>query len=135
MRRAPLLALSLAPVLLMVGCDEVAHLRSTYQPVSLEDARRIDDADPLRGRRLVAQVGCVHCHEIPGHRAPTAHAGPPLTRFALRTNIGGSLPNQPGQLARFVMNAPEELPGTGMPAMPVDRAQARDIAAYLYTLR
>jgi cytochrome c2 len=121
--------------LLLAGCSELDHLRSTWQPATLADARRVLDGDPQRGRQLVAQHGCTSCHEIPGHRAPSAHVGPPLTRFALRTNIGGSLPNQPGQLVRWVINAPEELPGTGMPALHLEVADARDVAAYLYTLK
>ena len=35
-------------------------------------------------------------------------------------------------LAAFVRNAPETLPGSTMPAMPLSPAEARDVAAYLY---
>ncbi|MCU0951648.1 MAG: cytochrome c [Burkholderiaceae bacterium] len=130
------LALPLVAVLLLAACaEQFAPLSSSWQPVTLEDARTIPEADPRRGRALLAQHGCVTCHELPRQNAPRAHVGPPLTRFALRTNIGGTLPNQPEQLVRFLMNAPAELPGTGMPDLDVDLADARDLAAYLYTLK
>jgi cytochrome c len=128
--RVPLCAL-----VLLTGCEEIDRLRSTWQPVSPQEARVVPDGDATRGRLLVRQHGCINCHELPGYRAPAAHVGPPLTRFALRTNIGGSLPNQPEQLVRFVMDAPAELPGTGMPDLDITRDEASDVAAYLYTLR
>ena len=37
-------------------------------------------------------------------------------------------------MVRWIRDAPSLSPGTAMPAMPVSDAQARDIAAYLYTL-
>lgn len=46
--------------------------------------------------------------------------------------IAGSLPNTPANLAAFVRNAPAAKPGTTMPAMPISRSEARDVAAYLY---
>lgn len=135
MRAALVIALLLVAALLPACGDEFASLRSSWQPVTREDAREIADADAQRGRVLIVQHGCVSCHEFPRQKAPRAHVGPPLTRFALRTNIGGSLPNQPEQLVRFLMNAPAELPGTGMPDLALDLADARDVAAYLYTLK
>lgn len=135
MRAAVVIALLLAGALLP-GCgDELAAMRSSWQPVTLDDARQIPEADPRRGRQLAVQHGCVTCHELPRQNQPRAHVGPPLTRFALRTNIGGTLPNRPEQLVRFLMNAPAELPGTGMPDLDLDLADARDVAAYLYTLK
>ena len=49
--------------------------------------------------------------------------------------IAGRLPNRPDVLAHFVRRAPELVPGTTMPAMPLSEKEARDVAAYLYTLR
>jgi hypothetical protein len=123
--------------MLVAGCPALDQqsLREPNRPVSASDALRIVDGDAVRGRALVAEHGCTACHAFPGRRGPLAHVGPPLERFALRTNIGGSLPNRPEQLVRFVMDAPREIPGTGMPDLDVDETDARHIAAYLYTLR
>lgn len=123
----------------LVGCDRsLDGIRALGNPravVAPEIMHRVVDGDPERGRRLLATYACTTCHLIPGERAPAAHVGPPLMRFARRTNIGGSLPNQPDMLVRFIMNAPQALPGTGMPNLEINEAEARDIAAMLYTLR
>ena len=90
--------------------------------------------DPERGLAVMERVGCAACHDIPGIAWPKGAVGGPLEGFASRPLIAGRLPNQPGTLARFVQNAPSLAPETGMPAMPITQAEARDIAAYLYTL-
>ena len=123
----------------LVGCDgglETIRALGNHQAVvAPEIAHRVVDGNPERGRPLLASHACTTCHLIPGERAPAAHVGPPLVQFARRTNIGGSLPNQPDMLVRFIMNAPQTLPGTGMPNLEINEAEARDIAALLYTLR
>jgi hypothetical protein len=121
----------------LAGCPwlDQRALREPDRPVAANDALRVVGGDAARGRALVVEHGCTACHALPGRHGPTAHVGPPLERFARRTNIGGSLPNRPEHLVRFVMNAPREIPGTGMPDLDVGEAEARDIAAYLYTLR
>ena len=60
--------------------------------------------------------------------------GPPLDFFAERTYIGGELPNTPDTLVHWIMDAPSLIPATAMPRLGVSEADARDIAAYLYTL-
>lgn len=132
--RGPVLAA--ASALLLAGCgDELAQLRNSYAQTGLADSRRIVDGDAKRGRALLPVHGCPACHDIPGFKGPTAAVGPPLRGFARRTNIGGALPNQPQALVRFVMDAPREIPDTAMPDLAVTEEQARDIAAFLYTLQ
>lgn len=124
---------------LLAGCDggwrEIRALGNDAPRAAAAAALRVEGGDAARGRRILATHACPTCHVIPGEHAPAAHVGPPLLHFARRTNIGGSLPNQPGTLVRFLMNAPYELPGTGMPDLQIAEADARDIAAFLYTLR
>ncbi len=128
-----------AAAALLGGCDGaldgVRALGNQHAVVAPGVMHRVLQGDPERGRRLLTAHACNTCHMIPGERAPAAHVGPPLTGFARRTNIGGSLPNKPETLVRFIMNAPSELPGTGMPDLEVSEPEARDIAALLYTLR
>lgn len=80
------------------------------------------------------RVGCAACHVIPGIDWPQGVAGPSLEGFASRPMIAGRLPNQPGVLTAWLVDAPSLSPGTGMPPMPLTEAEARDVAAYLYTL-
>lgn len=92
-------------------------------------------ADPRRGREIIVRVGCSSCHEIPGIGWPKGRIAPSLEGFAGQSLIAGRAPNRPDVLARFVRNAPEVVPGSGMPPMPLQPEEARDVAAYLYTLR
>lgn len=91
-------------------------------------------ADAQRGLALIKEIGCGACHEIPGVRWPQGRTAASLKGFDDIGLIAGGLPNTPENLARFIKNAPEALPGATMPPMPVTEAQARDIAAYLYGL-
>ncbi|MBB3860642.1 cytochrome c1 [Novosphingobium hassiacum] len=92
----------------------------------------LDEAAIERGSRLVAEAGCTACHAFPGIGWPRGLAGPSLLTFDGRGPIAGTLPNTPANLAAFVRNAPATKPGSPMPAMPLSRSEARDVAAYLY---
>ena len=96
---------------------------------------QVPGADPERGRRLAAEVGCGACHSIPGVDWPRGTVAAPLDGFGDRSLIAGRFPNRPDNLARWVRDAPSMDPATGMPPMPLDEEEARDVAAYLHTLR
>lgn len=91
--------------------------------------------DPDRGAALIVAYGCGQCHTIPGIRAANGVVGPPLFFFSRRVYIAGELPNTPENLVRWVLDPPSVEPRTAMPALGLDEQQARDVAAYLYTLR
>lgn len=103
----------------------------------LSEAPEALPAVPLaeRGRVAMQLHACRSCHEIPGlvGRAPLA-VGPPLGRVASRRYIAGVLPNTPENLARWIMDPQEVNPLSAMPDLGVDAADARAMAAYLYTL-
>jgi cytochrome c551/c552 len=88
-----------------------------------------------RGRSIIAQTGCGACHTIPGVSGARGTVGPSLERFARRNLIGGVAPNRPAVLIQWVRAAPTIAPQTGMPRLPLEDGAARDVAAYLYTLR
>lgn len=96
--------------------------------------RSLARADPDEGLRLIERHGCAACHAIPGVRWPQGRTGGDLAGVGARPMLAGRLPNQPGVLAAFVRDAPSLAPDTGMPPMPLTEAEARDVAAYLYTL-
>lgn len=95
----------------------------------------LPSADPKLGRALVVAKGCAACHAFPDVRWPRGGLGPPLAGFADQGLIAGRLPNQPGELIRFIRDAPAFVPEGAMPAMPMSDQEARDVAAYLLTLR
>lgn len=65
---------------------------------------------------------------------PKGRVGPSLENFANGTLIAGKVPNRADLLIAYVRDAPAVVPGSGMPAMPLSEEEARDVAAYLYTL-
>ncbi|HEX6386177.1 MAG TPA: c-type cytochrome [Anaerolineae bacterium] len=90
--------------------------------------------DPERGRERIREYGCDTCHAIPGLPGPESMVGPPLNDWAERHYIAGALPNTPHNLIIWIMEPQSIEPGTAMPDMGVGAQEARDIAAYLYTL-
>ncbi|MGH7651455.1 MAG: c-type cytochrome [Gemmatimonadaceae bacterium] len=88
-----------------------------------------------RGREMISQYGCGSCHDVPGVQDAHALVGPPLYHFDRRTYIAGVLPNDLESLMTWIMSPQRVIPGNAMPDMGVSARDARDIAAYLYTLR
>lgn len=91
------------------------------------------DAD--RGKQLIAQIGCGACHLVPGVPGAQGLVGPPLQAFSQRTLIAGYFPNTPDNLVHWIEAPQRFLPGNAMPNMEIDDHDARDVAAYLYSLR
>ncbi|MBV7486858.1 cytochrome c family protein [Bordetella sp. BOR01] len=98
-------------------------------------ASALPGADIERGRKRITDHGCVSCHAIPGVRGPSARVGPSLQHLASRAYLGGVMANTPGNLVRWLRDPPAIAPHTAMPNMGLSEADARDIAAYLLTLR
>ena len=80
------------------------------------------------------EFGCARCHTIPRVRDAQGNVGPPLTRFADRTFVAGMLRNEPDNLVRWLRQPQSVVPGNAMPDTGLSEQQARDIAAFLYTL-
>ncbi|SDY34911.1 c-type cytochrome [Citreimonas salinaria] len=97
--------------------------------------RQVLHGDPARGANLMVQHGCGACHIIPGIRSAQGTVGPSLRGFASRAYIAGILPNEPGDLTRWLLNPPAYAPRTAMPALGLTVDEARDMAAYLLNRR
>jgi len=120
------LASALFPLaaLLVAGC----HTRS-------EEVRAVPGGSPAAGKLAIREFGCGACHTVPGVRGADGLVGPPLTHFARRSFIAGEASNTADNLIKWIQ-APESIePGTAMPNLGVTEGMARDMAAYLYTLR
>ena len=87
------------------------------------------------GKAAIARYNCGACHRIPGVAGAQGVTGPALNGIALRTQIAGVLVNNPPNLARWVRSPQHVLPGNGMPDHGITPREARDISAYLYTVR
>lgn len=97
--------------------------------------RTLAGADPARGLEIIDHTGCGACHAVPGIDWPKGASAAPLDGFGDSPLISGRLPNQPDTLVRFLRDAPSLDRQTAMPPMPLTEPEARDVAAYLYTLR
>jgi mono/diheme cytochrome c family protein len=86
------------------------------------------------GRRALGQYLCATCHQIPGVTGANNHVGPPLNGIATRRYIGGIIANNPENMVRWLMDPQQFDPLSAMPALGVSDKDARDIAAFLYTL-
>jgi mono/diheme cytochrome c family protein len=91
--------------------------------------------DPQRGKMAIRQYACTTCHLVPGIVGPHAPVGPPLERIGTREYIAGMLPNTAENMLRWLKHPQEVNPRTAMPDLGVTERDARDMAAYLYTLR
>jgi cytochrome c2 len=100
-----------------------------------EDVAVLTGGDPARGEAALSAFGCTACHTIPGVAGANGLVGPPLAGIASRAYIGGVVPNTPDNMIRWLMDPPALAPRTAMPNLGVQEADARNIAAYLYTLR
>lgn len=97
-------------------------------------ATEVPGGDAERGKAAVLRYGCAACHAIPGIANQGSNVGPPLARVARRAYLGGVVPNTPADMVRWLRNPPQIDPRTAMPNMGISEAEAKDIAAYLYTL-
>ena len=102
-------------------------------------SRRLDEAagepDPARGKVAIQQYACATCHSIPGITGANKPVGPPLDGMGRRGVIAGILPHTPENLEKFLRDPQEVSPESAMPDLGLSARDARDIAAYLSTLR
>jgi len=127
-RRIKVAATSVAvggTILFVVACASTP----TRQPPP-----QVPGGDPQRGAVAIERLGCGACHVIPGISGADGTVGPPLTDFSHRGYIAGELPNNGPNLIRWLMDPRAVEPGTAMPDLGIGEAEARDIAAYLFTL-
>jgi cytochrome c oxidase assembly factor CtaG/cytochrome c2 len=96
---------------------------------------RISGAQPARGPALIEHYGCGACHMVPGVDQANGTVGPPLSHFGRRGYIAGTLHNEPANLMLWLRDPQKVLPGNAMPNTGLTERDARDIAAYLYTLQ
>jgi cytochrome c len=89
--------------------------------------------NPRNGRELIVHFGCGTCHQIPGVERADGRVGPPLAGLRERLYIGGVASNTPEHLVHWIQHPRELSPKTVMPDLGVKDAEARDIAAYLYS--
>lgn len=120
-----------ARTIMLLACVGLAACSDKQSENSL---LAIEGSEPERGRELVQAYGCGTCHMIEGVRGARGRVGTRLVNYAQQHLLAGILPNTPHNLIAWLMDPVALNPRTGMPSQGVTEAEARDIAAYLYTL-
>lgn len=133
MRSARILGWSAgAALVLTIGAYTYNYLDAQRQVATR--AHLLTGGDPVRGFQLVQRYGCGGCHTIPRVPQAAGLVGPPLKGVGMRAYLAGRLENRPENLIAWVQHPRAVDPLTVMPELGVTGPEARDIAAYLYTL-
>lgn len=113
-----------------------------YAGYSYKDMREREQlAEAMTGGHLdhaeahFMRYGCAGCHTIPGISRANGLVGPQLDSISRRVYVAGMLPNSPDNLIRWIVNPRAVNPKTAMPVTGISEAEARDVAAYLYSLK
>lgn len=125
MHGTTLICLVFAFVCIVVACDDGAA----------RSAAASTGGDPVRGRVVIRTYGCGSCHTIRGVPGADAQIGPPLNGLARRHYIAGVLQNTPSNLVRWILDPQAVDSLTAMPTLGLTEAEARDVAAFIYTIR
>jgi len=113
----------------------LALFASSCGGAAVREAETLTGGSVERGRSAIGKYGCAACHTIPGIEGATATVGPPLNNIAVRGFLGGHLPNSPDNMMKWIQHPQAVDPRNVMPDLGVTDQDARDISAYLYTLR
>ncbi len=97
--------------------------------------RKITGGDPIAGKQAIFKHDCTSCHAIPGFESNAGLAGPPLDHWSRQRMIEDSWHNTPDNLQRWIRSSESMNPNTVMKLLSINEKDARDIAAYLFSLR
>lgn len=101
----------------------------------LASATPPSDSSAVRGYDVFVRRTCVMCHTINGTPAGSG-VGPDLTHLASRPSIAaGTLPNNRGNLAGWILDPQAIKPGVQMPPTPLSGAELNSLLDYLETLK
>ena len=123
------------PLLLLVALGALAGCKPSPALSAQGAARLTGGGRASRGADAIRRYGCGSCHTIPGIPGAKGQVGPPLAGVGGRAYIAGVLTNTADNMVRWIVNPPAVDSLTAMPLLGVSPAEARDIAAYLYTQR
>jgi cytochrome c2 len=98
-------------------------------------AREMTGGEAGRGKLAFARRRCGACHSLLAVDGADGQVGPALDKVARRAFLAGDQPNDPTHMIAWVQHPQAMRPGVGMPELGLGDQEARDLAAYMYTLR
>ena len=93
------------------------------------------EPDIARGKQLVRLNGCHGCHTIPQMSDASGNIGPPLNGIGSSAYLSGVRTNSTDMLIEWIRFPQQIVPGNAMPNMGISEEDARDIAAFLDSLK
>jgi len=100
-----------------------------------KEAPQPTSEEQMRGRDVFLHSTCTQCHTIRGTIAG-AVLGPDLTHLATRGTIAaGTLPNQRGHLAGWILDSQSIKPGNRMPPNSIAGDDLQALLTYLESLK
>ena len=116
--------LAIGGILMLAACSNDSAVKPVNAPGDLD-----------RGRMALTQYACHSCHVIPGITGSQIFVGPSLKGMGSRPMIAGKLINSPENMMRWIRYTQEVDPDNLMPDMGVSEQHARDMVAYLESLK
>lgn len=95
-------------------------------------ARVLTGGDPDAAPPIMRRYGCAGCHTIPGVAGADGQVGDDLTGLRKRVYIAGVANNTGDNLVQWIVSPQSFSLHTAMPATGISKADARNVAAYLY---
>jgi cytochrome c2 len=92
-----------------------------------------EGGDPSRAPPIFRRYGCTGCHKIPGIAGADGQVGGALEDLQKRVYIAGVVNNTGDNLVHWIVSPQDFSPNSAMPKTGISEAEARDLAAYLYT--
>jgi cytochrome c2 len=120
----------------MVLAMTAAFLAAKYVNIRhtrYETAKLVTGGDAARSPAIFRRYGCSGCHTIPGVPGADGLVGPQLSNLSKRVYIAGVLSNTSDNLEHWIVSPEKYSPRTAMPTTGITPAEARDLAAYLYS--
>jgi len=112
----------------LIAQQSFNHTRQTTESARVMTGGTASNAPPLLRR-----YGCAGCHQIPGIDGADGKVGGSLSDIRKRVYIGGVVTNNSDNLVQWIVDPQKFSPRTAMPATGISEAEARDVAAYLYS--
>lgn len=132
---------TLSPLPLVAVCAGIALASGLWFAIQLwgeadntnATARAMTGGNPAQAATLMTRYGCAGCHTIPGVPGADGQVGGALSDLRKRVFIAGVLPNTANNLIDWIVEPQAHNPHAAMPASGITRAEACDIAAWLYS--
>lgn len=124
----------LLAALVVVGAALAVGDRLRHSRVARAQAVALTGGNPDHGRLLMVRYGCSTCHAVPGVWPRAKGVGPPLGGLSKRVYVAGILLNTPSNLVAWIIDPREIDPQNAMPKTGITKSEARDVAAFLYSI-